>query len=92
VQESSKYLGTRLTTLDYRHVAVSVGREKVGEQFLRGYVEETAEVEEPEVEEDDALEVSVGRGREIGANRYSVLLDVIKHLSSRSIDTFRPLC
>jgi hypothetical protein len=92
VRESSKHLGTRLTTLDYRHVAVSVGREKVGEQFSRGYVEETAEVEEPEVEEDDALEVSAGRGREIGANRYSVLLDVIKHLSSRSIDTFRPLC
>jgi hypothetical protein len=69
VRESSKHLGTRLTTLDYRHVAVSVGREKVGEQFLRGYVEETAEVEE-----------------------YSVSLDVIKHLSSRSIDTFRPLC
>jgi hypothetical protein len=68
--------------LDYRHVVVSVGREKVGEQFSRGYIEETAEVEEPEVEEDDALEVSAGRSREIGANRYSVLLDVIKHLSS----------
>jgi superfamily II DNA helicase RecQ len=92
VRESSKHLGTRLTTLDYRHVAVSVGREKVGEQFSRGYVEETAEVEEPEVEEDDALEVSAGRGGEIGANRYGVSLDVIKHLSSRSIDTFRPLC
>ena len=78
-------------TLDYRHVVVSIGREKVREQFSRGYVEETAEVEEPEVEEDDALEVLAGRGREIGANRYSVSLDVIKHLSSRSIDTFRPL-
>jgi superfamily II DNA helicase RecQ len=91
-QESSKLLGTRLTTLDYRHVAVSLGREKVGEQFSRGYVEETAEVEEPEVDEDDPLEVSAGRGGEVGANRYGVSLDVIKHLSSRSIDTFRPLC
>jgi hypothetical protein len=91
-QESSKRLGMRLTTLDYRHVAVSLGREKVGEQFSRGYVEETAEVEEPEVDEDDPLEVSAGRGGEIGANRYGVSLDVIKHLSSRSIDTFRPLC
>jgi hypothetical protein len=45
-RKSSKLLGTRLTTLDYRHVAVSLGREKVGEQFSRGYVEETAEVEE----------------------------------------------
>ncbi|TLD04190.1 hypothetical protein E2P81_ATG10544, partial [Venturia nashicola] len=91
-RESSKRLGTRLTTLDYRHVAVSLGREKVGEQFSRGYVEETAEVEEPEVDEDDPLEVSAGRGGEVGANRYGVSLDVIKHLSSRSIDTFRPLC
>lgn len=91
-RESSKRLGTRLTTLDYRHVAVSLGREKVGEQFSRGYVEETAEVEEPEVDEDDPLDVSAGRGGEIGANRYGVSLDVIKHLSSRSIDTFRPLC
>jgi hypothetical protein len=92
VRESSKQLGTRLTTLDYRHVAVSIGRKKVGEQFSQGYIEETTEVEEPEVDEDDPLEVSAGRGGEVGANRYGVSLDVIKHLSSRSIDTFRPLC
>jgi hypothetical protein len=81
-----------LTTLDYRHVAVGLGREKVAQQFSRGYAEETAEVEEPEVDEDDALEVSAGRGGEIGGNRYGVSLDVIQHLSSRSIDIFRPLC
>jgi hypothetical protein len=91
-RESSKRLGMRLTTLDYWHVAVSLGREKVGEQFSRGYIEEMAEVEELEVDEDDPLKVSAGRGSEIGANRYSVSLDVIKHLSSQSIDTFRPLC
>jgi hypothetical protein len=82
----------RLTTLDYRHVAVSLGREKVREQFSRGYIEEIAEVEEPEVDKDNPLEVSAGRGSEIGANQYGVSLDVIKYLSSRSIDTFRPLC
>jgi hypothetical protein len=43
------------------------------------------------MEEDDLLEISAGRGSEVGAKRYSVSLDVIKHLSSRSIDTFRPL-
>jgi hypothetical protein len=31
VRESSKWLGTRLTTLDYRHIAISIGREKIGE-------------------------------------------------------------
>jgi len=72
-------------------VAIGLGREKIGEQFSRGYVEETTEVEEPEMDEDDPLEISAGRGGEVGAKRYGVSLDVIKHLSSRSIDTFRPL-
>ncbi|TKA75572.1 hypothetical protein B0A55_07939 [Friedmanniomyces simplex] len=91
VRETQKRLGVRLTTLEYRHVAISVGREVVGEQFARGYIEGAGEAEEAEVDEDDALEMSAGRGGEIGANRYGVSLDVIKHLSSRSIDTFRPL-
>ena len=72
-------------------MAIGLGREKIGEQFSRGYVEETTEVEEPEMDEDDPLEISAGRGGEVGAKRYGVSLDVIKHLSSRSIDTFRPL-
>ena len=81
----------RLTTLKYRHIAIGLGREKIGEQFLRSYVEETTEVEEPEMDEDDLLEISARRGSEVRAKRYGVSLDVIKHLSSRSIDTFRLL-
>jgi hypothetical protein len=91
VRESQKRLGTRLTTHDYRHVAISIGREVVGEQFARGYTEETIEVEEAEVEDDDTLEMSAGRGAEVGVNCYGVSVDIVKHLSSRSIDTFRPL-
>ena len=91
IRESQKRLGTRLTTHDYRHVAISIGREVIGEQFARGYTEETTEVEEAEVEDDDALEMSAGRGAEIGVNRDGVSVDIVKHLSSRSIDTFRPL-
>jgi hypothetical protein len=82
----------RLTTLDYRHIVISIGREKVGEQFSHGYIEDIAEIEEPEVDEDDPLKVLAGRGGEVGAKRYGVSLDIVKHLSSRSIDTFRPLC
>lgn len=89
--ESSKRLGKRLTTPDYRHVAVSLGHEKVGEQFSRGYIEETTEVEEPEAEGDDRLEVLAGKGGDVGVDLYGVSLDVIKHLSSRPIDIFRPL-
>jgi hypothetical protein len=81
----------RLTTLKYRHIAIGLGREKIGEQFSRGYIEETTEVEEPEMDKDDLLEISARRGSEVEVKRYGVLLDVIKHLSSRSIDTFRPL-
>lgn len=91
VRESQKRIGLRLTTHDYRHVAISIGREVIGEQFARGYTKETTEVEEVEVEDDDALEISAGRGAEIGVNRYGVSVDIVKHLSSRSIDTFRPL-
>ena len=91
VRESQKRLGTRLTTHDYRHVAISIGREVVGEQFARGYTKETIEVEEAEVEDDDTLEISAGRGAEVGVNRYRVSIDIVKHLSSRLINTFRLL-
>ena len=80
-----------MTTLTYRHVAISLGREKAGDVFARGYAEQSDEVEEPEMDADDGLEISAGRGGEIEANRYGVSLEVFKHLSSRSIDTFRPL-
>jgi len=53
-------------------VAISIGREIVGELFARGYTEETIEVEEAEVEDDDALEVSAGRGAQVGVHRYGV--------------------
>jgi hypothetical protein len=43
------------------------------------------------MDEDDLLEISARRGSEVGAKCYGVSLDVIKYLSSRSIDTFRPL-
>jgi hypothetical protein len=91
VRESQKQLKTRLTTHDYRYVAISISREVIGEQFARGYTEETIEVEEAEVEDDDALEMSADRGAEVGVNRYGVSIDIVKHLSSRSIDTFRLL-
>jgi hypothetical protein len=43
------------------------------------------------MEEDDLLKISARRGSEVRAKHYGILLDVIKHLSSRSIDTFRLL-
>ena len=84
-------LKVELGTLDYRHVAVGIGRKFVGDEFARGHQEEIGEVEEPEVETDDPLEQSAGRGTAVGVNRYAVSTDIVKHLSQRNIDTFRPL-
>jgi hypothetical protein len=35
--ETAKWLGSRLTVAEYRHVAVGIGREIVGERFAAGY-------------------------------------------------------
>jgi len=90
-RQSTKGLGERLTTLDYRHAAISIGRVFISEQFAAGYKEEVGEIEEPEMEGEDGLEISAGRTEKIGVQRYGVPSDIIKHLSIRSMETFRPL-
>jgi len=89
-RETEAHLGTGLTTLDYRHTAVGIGRMAVGESFARGYQDEIGEIEEPEVEE-DLLELQNSRTTFMGVNNYSVPVDIVKHLSVRSIEAFRPL-
>jgi superfamily II DNA or RNA helicase len=92
-RETGRHLGIELTTHSYRHVAIAIGRKVIGEQFANGYRGEVDGVEdEPEEETEDSLEMQAGRGGEVGAKRYGVSMDIIKNLSSRSIDTFRPLC
>jgi Lhr-like helicase len=90
-QRSGEDLGVTLGTMDYRHAAVGMGRRFVGAEFARGYQAENEEVDEPEVESDDPLEISAGRGSAIGVNRYAVPSDIVKHLSEKNIQTFRPL-
>jgi hypothetical protein len=92
-RETGKRLGWAMTTLDYRHVAVGIGRMAVGEGFGRGYEDEMGEVEEAEVEEEGEhlLELQSGRSTAIGIGNYSVPIDIVKHLSIRSIEAFRPL-
>lgn len=85
-QRSGEDLGVSLGTMDYHQAAVGVGAE-----FARGYQAENEDVDEPEVESDDPLEISAGRGSAIGVNRYAVPSDVVKHLSERDIQTLRPL-
>jgi superfamily II DNA/RNA helicase len=91
-RETGRHLGVELTTHSYRHVAIAIGRKVIGEHFANGYQGDVDNFEEPEEETDDSLEMQAGRGGEVGAKRYGVSMDIIKNLSSRSIDTFRPLC
>jgi hypothetical protein len=91
-QRSAEGIGHALGTLQFRHAAVGIGREFVGDKFVDGYKDETGEVEEPEVvEKEDPLEISAGRGSAVGARRYAVRSDIVRHLSQRNINTFRPL-
>jgi superfamily II DNA helicase RecQ len=92
-RETAKRLGTPLTTLDYRHTAVGIGRVVVGEGFGRGYQDEVGEIEEAEIDEEgeSALELQSARTTAMGVSNYSVPADIVKHLSIRSMDTFRPL-
>ncbi|KIV98739.1 uncharacterized protein PV09_09491 [Verruconis gallopava] len=89
VCETEKQLGVRLTTLDYRHIAVGIGRVVVSEAFGHGYDDEVGEVEEAEVDEtgESALELQNARTTQTGLTTYSVPVDIIKHLSIWSIDT-----
>jgi len=92
-RETGKRLGVELHTLGYRHTAVGIGRVKVGESFGRGYQDEVGEIDEAEVDQDqeDLLELQNSRTTLIGVSNYSVSIDIVKHLSTRSIDAFRAL-
>jgi hypothetical protein len=45
-QETVKRLGVKLHTLDYRHTAVGISREKVGQTFSKGHNDDVGEVED----------------------------------------------
>lgn len=90
-RETGKRLGVALNTREYRHVAVGIGRVVIGESFSRGYQDEVGEEEEPEAEDESPLELQNSRTTATGVSVYSVPIDIVKHLSNRSIETFRPL-
>jgi hypothetical protein len=92
-RETAKRLGVKLHTLDYRHTAVGIGREKVGQTFSKGYDDNVGEVEEEEVDDngEDIVELQNSRTTSMGIGNYAVPIDIVKHLSVRSIDAFRPL-
>ena len=92
-RETTQRLGVPLHTLDYQHAAVGIGREKVGQAFSKGYDDDVGEVDEQEVDEEgeDIMELQNSRTTRMGVGDDAVPVDIIKHLSVRLIDAFRPL-
>ncbi|KAF3000054.1 hypothetical protein E8E13_000058 [Curvularia kusanoi] len=92
-RETGKRLGVKLHTLDYQHTAVGIGQVVVGKTFSKGYKDDVGEVEEPEVDNngEDLLKLQNAQSTATGVGTYSVPINIIKHLSVRSIDAFRPL-
>jgi hypothetical protein len=92
-RETGQRVRVPLHTLDYRHAAVGIGREKVGKGFSKGYDDDIGEVEEAEVNEkgEDIIELQNSRTTRIGIGNYAIPIDIMKHLSVRSINAFRPL-
>ncbi|UPX19129.1 uncharacterized protein EKO05_0009401 [Ascochyta rabiei] len=92
-RETQKRLGVMLHTLDYWHTAVGLGRVYVRESFSKGYQDDIGEVDEAEVEDDgeDIIKLQNSRTTAMGVGNYSVPIDIVKHLSVRSINAFRPL-
>jgi hypothetical protein len=87
---------------EYRHTAVGIGREVVGERFATSYRTETARggggggaagEGEGSSDEDgeDPVELQSGRTTATGTVAYAVRADLVQGLSTRSIDVFRTL-
>lgn len=90
-RETGKRMGVSLTTQSYRHAAIGIGRKVVGDAFARGCSLED-ETEEAEVDENEAgesaLELMSGHTTRVGEAVYCVPIDIVKHLSERSIAAF----
>jgi hypothetical protein len=89
-QETVKRLRVKLHTLNYRHTVVGIRRKKVRQTFSKGYDDNVEKVEEEEVNNNskDIIELQNLRTTSIGIRNYTVLINIVKHLSVRSINAF----
>jgi hypothetical protein len=79
-----------LYTLDYQHTAVGIRREKVSKAFSKGYDNNVGEVEEAKINKEgkNIIELQNSRTTRIEIGNYTVLINIVKHLSVRSINAF----
>jgi hypothetical protein len=92
-RETEQRLRVPLHTLDYQYVAVGIRREKVSKAFSKGYDDNVGEVKEAKVNKkgEDIIELQNSRTTRIRVGNYAVLINIVKHLSVRLINAFRPL-
>jgi hypothetical protein len=99
--ETAARLGTRLTTQEYRHTAVGIGCEVVGERFAAGYNKQLGSssrgdaYNNPDMidhsgDEDgeDLLELQNGRSTAVGNVAYAMQADLVQGLSIYSTNVF----
>jgi hypothetical protein len=82
-QEIVKRLRIKLHILNYRHTAVGIRYKKVGQTFSKGYNDDISKVEEEKINNngEDIIELQNLRTTSIGIRNYTVLIDIVKHLS-----------
>lgn len=86
-QETAIRMGLRMPTQDYRHIAIKIGCEYIGAEFIR----DMPTTEEMPHEDSDvvvsAVDLAAAHGKDI-AERYGVRRDIIDNLSDESIRIF----
>jgi len=82
-RETSKRIGFRMTTQEYRHIAIAIDR-----KFIRGpYAEE----DEEEEEEDDVNDEMAAHSTKVAIAHYARLGGLSRNLTPESLDVFRSI-
>jgi len=82
-RETLKRIGFRMTTQDYRHIAIAIDR-----KFIRG---KHAEVDEEEEEEDDVHDEMAAHSTKVAIAHYARMGGLSRNLTPESLDVFRSI-
>jgi superfamily II DNA or RNA helicase len=96
-EETAIRMGQELTTSGYRHVAVEMGREYVGTDFMLHQpggdemLPEGEDVIEGPAAQDNAVDLAAAH-TQAQAQRYGVRADIIRNLTDESLQVFGSIC
>ena len=96
-EETAIRMGQELTTSGYRHVAVEMGREYVGTDFMLHQpggdemLEEGDDVIAGPTAQENAIDLAAAH-TQAQAQRYGVRADIIRNLTDESLQVFRTIC